>query len=73
MILRHVVVFGKEVDCLFGDLKVEVGIPGEDLPSEVFSIFSIYLGRQLRTFWFHHQPRRVPCMIHVSAPILAMV
>jgi hypothetical protein len=31
MVLGHVVVFGEEVDRFFGDLKVEVGVPGEDL------------------------------------------
>lgn len=25
------------------------------------------------TFWFHHQPSNVPCIIHVSAPKSAMV
>jgi hypothetical protein len=44
VVLGHVVVFGEEVDGGFGDLEVEIGVPGEDLHHQP-SYFSILAGK----------------------------
>lgn len=44
MVLGHVVIFGEEVDSFFGDLEVEVGIPGKDLKGPCISISHFFAG-----------------------------
>lgn len=36
-------------------------------------VIFLYVSSEDETFWFHHQARSVPCMIHVSAPIADIV
>ena len=64
----HVVVACKHVDRSIRHLYVDVGVPGHDLNDTVRRCFVLILIWEKPTLRFHHQPRSVPCMIHVSAP-----
>ena len=69
---RHVVIASKQVHCIIRHLDIDVGVPGHNLNDIVRRKKESRGGIGKQTLRFHHQPKSVPCMIQVSAPMSAI-
>jgi hypothetical protein len=71
----HVVVRCEEMHRSLGYLHIGIGIPWQDLAGRGCLLAGAADEDAIPklTLRFHHQPRSVPCMSHVSTPISAKV